>query len=495
MRNSKEKAEIDFFDVTHLKSNLKKRSLKGGVATAAAQAVKFCLQTASTVFLARLLSPDDYGLIGMATVVINFAALFKDLGLATATIQKAEINHKQISTLFWLNFGISCIIAIIIALSSSFISKFYAEPRLTKITLALSISFIFSGLTVQHQALLRRQMQFNSLAKIDIISMSSGVIAAIVAASYELGYWSLVIMPIATSIVNTAGVWIACSWRPGLPVYNSGIGSMVSYGGNLTGFSLVNYFSRNLDNILIGRYWGSQQLGLYAQAYKLLLLPINQINAPITSVALPVLSSLQSEPLKYCKYYYRAILIVTSIGMPIVGFMFVDTKELVLLILGNKWLETISIFRFLLPAALVGTLNVAIGWVYSSLGRTKRLFKWGIVVSAINSLSYIVGVNWGGIGVALAYSISSSILLIPNIIYCYVDTHLTLKNLASTILPPCLSSIAASIILFAINNKILITNNSIEKVLLGFIFYSLSYLSFWILLYKDRNFLLRMIRS
>ncbi len=250
-----------YFNTEHLKADLKGRSVRGGAVTMAAQICKFVLQMGSTVVLARLLVPEDYGLIGMVTVIINFAGLFKDLGLSTATIQKAEINHKQVSTLFWINFVISCATALVVAALAPVVASFYKEPRLTWITLALASSFIFSGLTVQHQALLRRRMSFTSLAKIEIISMLVGVVTAMISAWYGLGYWALVLMQIATSIANAVGVWVACSWRPGVPLRHSGISSMLAFGGNMTGFNIVNYFSRNLDNILIGQYWGSATVG------------------------------------------------------------------------------------------------------------------------------------------------------------------------------------------------------------------------------------------
>ncbi|MGL5794209.1 MAG: lipopolysaccharide biosynthesis protein, partial [Waterburya sp.] len=409
----------DYFNTAHLKTNLKQRSLRGGAVTIFAQASKFILKFGSTAILARLLSPEDYGLIGMATVVVGFVEYFKDLGLSTATIQRAEINHQQVSTLFWINLGVSLLVALIVALLAPAIALFYHEPRLQPITLGLAINFIFGGLTVQHQALLRRQMQFTSLAKIEVVSMAVGVIAAIVAAYYGLQYWALVVMLMGTTIANAIGVWIVCGWRPGLPSLNSKVGSILAYGGNLTGFSLVNYFSRNLDNLLIGKRWGSEQLGLYAQAYKLLLLPIQQINTPIDGVALPTLSSLQTEPEKYSRYYYKAILLITTLGMPIVAFMFADADKVILLMLGEQWLGAVPLFQFLIPAAFIGTFNVAPGWVYQSLGRTDRQFRIGIVIATITSIIFLVSVNWGAIGVAVAYGLSQPILMIIVIYHCY----------------------------------------------------------------------------
>lgn len=469
-----------FFCNKHLKNDLKGRSVRGGVVTITAQAIKFALRMGSTVVLARLLSPEDYGLIGMATVIIGFVELFKDLGLSAATVQKAEINHQQVSTLFWINLIVSWIITLAVVGLAPVVAWFYNEPRLSGITLALAINFVFGGLTVQHQALLQRQMRFASLAKIDIVSMSVGVIAAIVAAWYGFGYWALVVMQIATVITNAIAVWLICSWRPGFVSKDSAIKSMLAFGGNLTGFRLVNYFSRNLDNLLIGRYWGSQQLGLYAKAYQLVLLPMEQINSPVNSVALPTLSSLQSEPEKYRKYYYKAILLITTLGMPIVGFMFASADKVILLMLGKEWLGVVPIFQFLMPAAFIGTFNVATGWVYQSLGRTDRQFRIGMVTSTIDILLFSLSLRWGAIGVAAAYGLSRPILMIITIVYCYIGTPLKVTDFFKTILRPTIASISTAIALIVINYFLLVDVNLFWGLLSNLCLYFPFYLLIWI---------------
>ena len=488
----------DFFNTKHFKKDLKKLSIRGGAIVIAAQAIQFVLRTCSTVVLARLLSPEDYGLFGMTTVVVNFAHLFKDLGLSAATVQKAEINHQQVSTLFWINLAISCAIALIVVVLAPVVAWFYDEPLLRGITLALAINFVFSGLIVQHQALLQRQMRFSSLAKIKIVSMLVGVIAAIVSALYGFGYWALVVMQIATVITNAMGVWIACSWRPGLPVKNAAIKSMLVFGGNLTGFRFVNYFSRNLDNVLIGRYWGSQELGLYSKAYQLVLLPIQQINNPIESVALPALSSLQLEPEKYCRYYYKAILLITTLGMPIVGFMFASSDKVILLMLGEQWLGVVPIFQFLIPAAFIGTFNVATGWVYQSLGTTNRQFRIGMVMATIDILLFLLSIRWGAIGVAAAYGLSRPILMFIAIIYCYIGTPLKVSIFCKTIFRPTFASIGASIVLIAVNYFLVFEINLLIALFIDLFVYFGFYLLLWIIIpggKSEAKVILRTLKS
>ena len=485
----------DFFDNEHIKKDLKGRSVRGGAVTIATQGAKFILRMGSTVVLARLLTPEDYGLFGMATIFIGFAQLFKDAGLSSATIQKDEINHKQVSTLFWINMAASLAGALIIASLSSLVASFYDEPRLVGIILALAVNFLLSGLAIQHSALLKRQMQFYVLAKIQVGSMVVSIIAGIISAFYGASYWSLIVMQSAFNLTLVFWTWAVCPWFPGAPVLGSGVKSMLSYGGNLTAFNTLNYFSRNFDNIIIGRYWGSQELGLYSKAYQLVLLPIQQINSPLTSVAMPALSRLQDDPEKYRRYYYKAILSIATLGMPIVCFMFATADSLILLVLGEKWLEVVPIFKFLMPAALMGTFNVATGWVYQSLGRTDRQFRWGIFGSTLNVIIFLVSVRWGAIGVAAAYGISRVVIMFPRISYCYQNTPLKLQDLLLTLSRPASASIGAAIALMTINNYLPVNINVSVMFLGNTLLYFLLYLAVWMIIPNGRDTLLEIVKT
>ena len=486
--------DTQHFDTTHLKADLKQRSVRGGAVIITAQVTKFILKIGSTAVLARLLVPEDYGLIGMATVLMGFVEFFKDLGLSTATIQRAEIDRHQVSVLFWINLGVSCLVAGVVMLLAPAVAAFYHEPRLRQITMLLAVNFIFGGLTVQHQALLKRQMRFFSLAIIEVVSMAVGVLVAIAAAYSGFNYWALVLMLMGTAVSNAVGVWIACSWRPGLPRRNSGVRSLLAFGGNVTGFSIVNYFSRNLDNILIGRRWGSQELGIYAQAYKLVLLPIQQINNPVTSVALPTLSSLQSEPQKYCQFYYKAMLAISTLGMPAIGFLFADADRVILLVLGQQWSETIPIFKLLIPAAFDATLGVGMGWAYQSLGHVGRLFRWGVVSSAVNAIIFIISVRWGAIGVAAAYGLTRPLFMIAGFVYCFAQTPLKVSKLISFLYLPALAALGAAIILTYFNSLSLVEIGNLLGVSIDFALYALSYVLIWLLLPNGKKVFWEMVQ-
>jgi len=338
-------------------------------------------------------------------------------------------------------------------------------------------------------------MHFKSLAKIEISSIVVGNLVAIALAVYGMGYWALVFMQVADAVVNSVGFWLASGWRPGAPSRNAGIRSMLLFGGNLAGFRCVNFFSLNLDNILIGRFWGSQQLGLYARAYQLLLLPVQQINNPLNSVALPALSALQTDPERYRAFYRKAILATTSFGMPIIAFMFAVSDKVILLMLGTRWLGVVPLFQLLAPAAFVGTFEVATRWAYQSLGRTDRQLRAGLVLSILNVAIFSISIRWGASGIALAYGLSQPLFALPAIIYCYHGTILKLSDFTGTVYKPFLASIGAATVVIVFNHLPNIDLNIFTSLFIDCLIYSLSYLGIWMLMPNGKETLLDMLKS
>lgn len=484
-----------FFKTDHLHTDLKGRSVRSGAVTIAAQIAKFGLQTAGTLILARLLTPEDFGLIGMVAVILNFIELFKDLGLATATIQRPSINHVQVSTLFWINIALTGVITLLTAAIAPAIARFYGEPRLLPIMIALALAFLLGGLPVQHRALLKRQMRFGVLAVLEIAAMLSGTIAAVAAAHWGAGYWSLVIWRLAQAVTDALGAWIACGWRPGLPRRRSGVWSMIKFGSSITGFRTINYFSRNADNILIGRFQGAQALGVYSIAYRLLLMPIQQINAPVTNVALPTLSRLQETPQKFASYYYKALLLITTVSMPLICFLFSAADALVELLLGQQWLEAAPIFQLLAPAAFAGTINVSLGWAFISLGRVDKQLKQGIVASIVTVTGFAIGVQWGVMGVAAVYSITQPIVMLFSLIYCYQGTPLRLQTFLQWIRFPAVAAITAAVGVLAVNHFIALPIAISLRVLMDLVIYSALYIGIWTLTPSSRSVLREVISA
>src|SRR5262245_15436776 len=268
----------DYFDVRHLRADLRGRAVRGGVVTLASQAGRMALQLLCTAALARLLAPQEFGFFAMATAFTGFISLFREMGLSAATVQRREITHGQITVLFWIHLSMGLLISVIMFLLAQPIAWFYHNPALANLVRVLSLGPTVGGLAVQHNALLQRQMKFDTRATINLGSTLSAALVGTALAWGGMGYWALAAMSLTEESVSTAASWWACRWRPGLPRRGASVREILAFGGHLAGFNVINYLARNLDNVLVGRFAGAGALGLYSRAYQLLMMPLNQIN-------------------------------------------------------------------------------------------------------------------------------------------------------------------------------------------------------------------------
>jgi PST family polysaccharide transporter len=454
MREEAKSGPDTCFSTESLSRDLNGRSIRGGAVTFIGQGAKFLLQLISTMVLARMLTPEDFGLIAMVAGITGLLLMFKDLGLSMATVQRAEINQQQVSTLFWVNVAVSFFFCLVTMALAPVVAWFFKEPRLVWITVALALAFIFGGLTVQHQALLRRQMRFVSLVTVDIVAMSAGVVTGIACGVAGLGYWSLVLMQLATVITMTAGVWIASGWRPGRPVRHSGVRSMLAFGGYQTFANMISYTTRNIDKVLLGAFAGSYATGLYSKAFSLLLLPAQQIATPLMSAAVPALSRLQDEPGRYRDYYLKAVKIVSYVSMPLIAMMGALSTQIVWLLLGDQWIRAGQIFRILAFAAIWLPVSQSVIWVYLSLGQTRRMAAWFSVAALVTIVAVIVGLPWGPEGVAIGFAIATWLLVHPLFAFCLKQTPIKVGDVYAIVCRPLVVSAGVYLAAYATQNHL-----------------------------------------
>ena len=330
--------------------------MQGGIVSVAAQGAKLALQTATTMLLARLLSAEDFGLQGMAVVLTGFLLVFSGAGLGAATVNRLEVTPEQISTLFWINVAVGAALATLTAVLAPAVVAFYGEPRLYWITVFLGLTFVFSGLSAQHQALILREMRFATLAKIDLLSLTISSASGVVMALLGWRYWALVGMVLVGAIVSAASVWVANPWIPGLPRRRSGVLPMLHFGWMAICNNLVVFLAWNSDNILLGRFWGADALGLYGRAYQLATLPVHQLNAATAGVAFSALSRIQDDADRLARSFLRGYSLLVSLTIPITISCALFAEEIVYVMLGAKWMEAAPIFRLLTPTGLVFAL-------------------------------------------------------------------------------------------------------------------------------------------
>lgn len=432
------------FQTDHLKVNLGGRAARGGAVAITSQGLKFVVTLGATSVMARLLTPQDYGLIGMVAVITGFVSMYKDIGLAAATIQKPEITAEQVSNLFWVNVCLSLGVALLTIAIAPVVAWFYGEPRLMWIAIVTSFGFVIGGLAVQHDALLRRQMRYVALAAIGLTSVIMGYVVGIIMAWRGYTYWALVGSQLAVVTTGAVMTLLFCRWVPGLPKRDTGVRSMIRFGGNLTGFTTINYFARNLDNLLIGRFSGAQQLGLYSRAYQLMTLPIDQINEPITSVSVPALSRLLDSPESYRRAYLRMLEKIAMLTMPSVVLMIMTSDWIIRIFLGSQWGGAARIFVILGISALFQPIANTTGWLLVSQGRTHHMLKWGFISGPIIIVSFLIGLPWGAVGVAASYA-CARVFIVDPLLYWFVGREgpVRMVDFYKTMIPFVVSSLCA----------------------------------------------------
>ncbi|PRD44712.1 lipopolysaccharide biosynthesis protein [Phyllobacterium phragmitis] len=387
-------------------------AVRGGIVTAGAQAIKMGLQFLSVIILARLLAPEDFGLIASVGPIVAFVGLFQNLGLQQAVIQRKAIDQRQLNQVFWISALVGLCSTVIVAALAPAVAAFYGDMRMTGITIAAGLPLFFGSLAALPFALMNRQLQFGQLAVNDVITAVAGLLAVIAAAYAGLGYWSLVIGPAVSAIVALVAAWRAAKWKPDRPVF--GIDSdIISFGANLTGFNIVNFFSRNLDNILIGKFSGAVELGYYDRAYKLLLFPLQNINQPLTRVMIPLLSRVQDDKARFRDIYMRTNWLLAAVTIPGIAALTLTSEQVIGILFGQRWLPVAPIFAWLGLAGLIQPISSTTGWIFICQGRTKTMFRWGIYSSLTTVLAFAVGLQWGAVGVAAAYAISGYVLRVP----------------------------------------------------------------------------------
>lgn len=432
---------LNVFSTSHLQKDLKGRSLRGGLVTLTSQGIQFVLQSVSTIVLAHLLLPADFGLVAMVTAITALAWALADLGLSEATIQHPEINHDQVSTLFWINVGIGLLLAAVTASLAPVLAAFYHEPRLKPITVVVSLTWVMSGLRVQHSALLQRNMRYVAMAVRDVVSYLVAVPLAILLALRGAGYWAIVALPLIVSGTGLILTWAMVRWIPGLPRRNTKIRPMVAFGGNIAFSFLAMNITRSADNVLIGWYWGASPLGLYSRAINLLFLPVRQVTAPARSVAVPTFSRLQHDPERMARFYLRLANIIVWITAPIFGFLFVAATPVIVLALGNRWRAAGPVFQILAIFALGQLLYETLTWFLISRGQSQRLLKLVLIVCPIAVGSYAIGLPFGIRGVALSGTLVMLVMFPWILKFSFRGTTLTLRRLGSRIMYPIITSL------------------------------------------------------
>jgi len=424
--------------------------------------------------------PEHFGLIGMVFALTVIIERFQDIGLGDAIIQRKEVTHEQVSSIFWINLGISIFLTILVALSAKVIAWFYNDQRLVWITIALSSNFVCSGLSIQHHTLIRRQMRFSQQALIRISSVTFGLAVAISLAWLGYGYWALVWKELARSFLSTALAWSFCHWRPGLPVRNAGIKSLLKFGGNVTGYNMLFYLTNNLDSILLGKLFGAVPVGLYSRARQLTTVPVTQMLEPMKNVSLPALSALQDDPEKYSNYFVKMLAVLTFVYMPLIVYIGIYAHPIVYIALGSQWMDAVLIFRLLTISLFASPIVTMYGMIMLSSGHVRRYLYWGLFTNLSIMILFVVSIRWGVFAIAASWSISTAINLIFSLFFVFKKSPVGMVITLKTIFRPALASIVMGIGLY-LTYDFISSFNIVTQMATSLLLGCMLYLTVWLL--------------
>jgi PST family polysaccharide transporter len=400
------------------------------------------------VVLARLLRPDDFGLVAMVTTFSLLLVSFGLNGFTEAILQREDMNHALVSNLFWINLTVGVVLTAAFAGAGTLLAHVYHDPRVASVGAGVSLTILVTSLSVEHLALLKRAMMFSHLSANDIVAKLLSTVVSIGGALAGLGYWALVAGAIIQPLSVSVGAWFLCRWRPGWPQPVPGTSSVVGYAFKVYGRFTLNYFARNTDNLIVGLRFKAQSLGFYKRAYDLFALPAGQIIAPLTSVAISTLSRLRYDPEQYKKYFLKTVTIVAFVGMGLGAAMTLVGRDLIYLLLGQGWGTTGEMFTIFGPGIGVMLVYGTSGWIHLSLGKADRWFAWGVVEFAATALLLLGGARWGATGIAAAWTVSFWILITPTFWFAGAPIELRAASVGAAVWRYMLASALAAFVYF-----------------------------------------------
>ena len=430
--------------------DLKAKVIRGGLARLGAQGATFILRVGSLMILARLLSPNDFGLVGMVTAFTGVLTLFQDFGLSSAAIQRATVTDEQISTLFWINMLLGAALGLVALAMAPAIAAFYHEPRLFGVTAALAAGFFFTAAGAQHSGLLQRQMRFTALAVISVVSLTVGIAVAIYGAKAGYGYWALVSMTVTPPIIATIGFWLTAGWMPGVPRKRAGIRSMMHFGGSITLINLLVYAGYNAEKVMIGRFWGVDAIGIYGRAYQIVSIPTENLNSAVGQVAFSALSRLQDDPIRFRSYFLKGFSLVLGLTLPVTIACALFADDVVFVLLGPKWKDAATIIRLLAPTIAIFAIINPLGWLVFSIGLVSRGLKAAPVLAGVMVAGCVIALPYGPKGVAFAYSAVLTLWVIPHIWWCVHGTAISVRDILVAVSRPLASGILAGGLAFGV---------------------------------------------
>jgi len=386
-------------------STLKQKTVSGVIWTGLSKLSMQLVLLAVTAILARLLSKDDFGIVGMAAIITVAIGMVNDKGLGMAIVQKKELKLTQLSTMFWGSVAFGVLLYIVSFAISYPLAHFFRNPMVQPVVAFIALGFVIGGFGIVQKSMLTREMAFKKLAIIEIVAvLSSGGIAVLMALS-GFGVWSLVANVIGRDLISVVLLWIVNNWRPQFYFAMAEFKEFLSFSANVLANDGALYLITNADVTVIGRLLGSAALGVYSLALYVVKLPVTRLSGIVAKVVFPAFSSVQDDVPKFKAGYLKAIKFIALITFPLLAGLALFAHEFIFLILGEKWLDMTPVLIILSPMAMLKSVGTIKGSVLMAVGRPDIELKWNLAYLAPLVGSLYWGAQFGLVGVAAAFTL------------------------------------------------------------------------------------------
>lgn len=389
----------------------------------------------STVTIARLVGPKAYGLASMAGMVLLLAQMFRDFGVTSALLRKRIVSADERSFLFWFNTATTTALAVVLAISSPFVADFYREPVVASTMLVSALGFWFGGVSLQHRSILLRDMRFSDIAWIDAVAVAVNFVVSLAVALIRHDVWAIVFGNLAQQLTGGLLYVLKSRFVPGRPRLIEGFGDILRFGANMSVFSISTFLSNNLGAILIGQSMGAASLGQYNRAQNLFSLPNQNLVQPIAQATMPLLTHLRADAAAYREAYLTLVRTLSTFLVPSAVFLAFAGRPLTIVLLGPRWDEAGMMLSVLAPALALMGLLYSLNDLFMTQDRSDELRTIGLIEMVFRIASVCVGVMFGLVGIALAYSISSAIVCLVRVNIAGRKGPVTAKDQLAQLLP------------------------------------------------------------
>jgi polysaccharide transporter, PST family len=458
-------------------AGLGRASARSGIVLVAVRGIGVAVQLATTVVLARLLSPYDFGLVAVVAALLAFAPSLIDLGTTDACTQRDRVTHGEVSVLFWLNVAIGAAFTLLFAAGSGVIASFFGESALTGIALASSLTFILTAVSVQHFALMRRAMEFWRLATIELVSNLIGSIVAIAMALTSWGYWALVAKPLITLTLIALGAWTSCPWLPGRPGITPGATAMIRFGLGTTGFTVTDTVVKSADRVAIGYFYGAGPVGYFQNAFLLYNSLLSVLTESLHNVAVSGLSKLRDDPEELRRSWSAALSTVSFVSAAAFAGLAVTGQDFVVLLLGAKWAPAGPLLCVFAMRGIAHGSERTLGWLHIVAGRSDRWARWGLFSAACQLAALAAGLPFGPIGVASAYAIVMFALFVPALAYSGRPLGVGVKDVLAATGPQTAAALCAVVIGLLLQHALMVDLAPLARLVLSALVCLVTYLA------------------